>query len=495
MVTKKSTLTFRNSLLSRALNSSRLIFSKSWLGSSLNAFDEKDYQPHIGWENSRARRIFNRIKTSLEVNSWALKKLLIGLSFGLFYLIFIFTPLKSWLEIRLPLGSIYTYFVPVLLVVMAASLVLYRRIKFTPTYVDLALMLLVVSILVSNIISYFVYRQPLNIIYESLILLSYLAIFFIARFLFASPRQVVIFLYTNICLAFVLALYGIWQYLHGIATPLWVENYSSITTRIFSTLNNPLILAGYLNIMLFATLSLFIGAKGRAVRVGLAAVSAVLLLALALTFSRGAWIGLIVGLLFFFLIYDIRWFIAMITTFLISLVFLPASLFQRLSDVLGSQYQNISAVSGRIWSLSNVLHILPHHLLFGVGLGMYGGEVAFSLSPSIVYMEGIQGGIIPIANTDNQFLQVLIQQGVVGFLLFCALIIAVIYTGLVITKKSKDKKVALIALGITASFVAFIVQAIFADVLQFPQMSLLMFALVGILLALPEMEKLGGRAK
>ena len=120
---------------------------------------------------------------------------------------------------------------------------------------------------------------------------------------------------------------------------------------------------------------------------------------------------------------------------------------------------------------------------------MYGGEIAFKTSPSIVYMEGIQGGAVPMQNTDNQFLQILIQQGLVGILAFVFLVGVIFYTGIAIYQKLDDKFLKMLALGITTSAVAFFTQGLFADVLQFPQMSLVMFGLLGILISLQRLLK------
>lgn len=411
----------------------------------------------------------------------------------LFFLMFLFTPLKSWLQEAYPVEGLYTFVVPVTLVIIATLLFLKggnKKSKTTSfTLADLGIMLIVLSLIVSAISSLLVYGQVKNIYYEGFIWLSYFVTFYIGRLIFHTKKALVWFLVFNFVITFTLSVIGIGQYILGITTPQWIEGYESIGTRVFSTLDNPIILSGYLNIFFFISLGIFFGLKNVKYRLLMIPLLLVMLVSLGLTFSRGGWIGFMVGLLFFFFVYGPKYILAIIPASVVLVLLAPQEYFYRFLAMFDSRYSDISAVSGRTWTLNNVTHILPQHFLFGVGPGMYGGEVAFKVSPSIVYMEGIQGGAVPMQNTDNQFLQVLIQQGLVGILVFLFFAGAVFYTGIGIYQKLDDRFLKMLALGITSSAVAFFTQGIFADVLQFPQMSLVMFGFLGILFSLPKIQK------
>lgn len=449
---------------------------------------KKEFLPPLFFENSffwsKTTALINRIKPSIR---WeALEYSVVFL----FSLIFLFVPLKAWLKTAFPLGSLYTFVVPGLLILIALILFIRdtKNLKIKPSLLDLSLFFLILSLIVSSVLSYLKYGALINIFYDSFIWISYFAVFFIAKKIFVTKKQLLLFLYFNIFLVAVLSLYGISQYFFGLATPHWIESYELIKTRVFSTLDNPIILSGYINVFSFLTLALFFSVKKSYLKLLFLPAFALSSLALLLTFSRSGWIGLLAGLLLFFLVFNVRYILGMLSALVTSIIFLPKEIFYRFLAALGDQYQDISAVSGRIWTLNNVFHIFPNHLFFGVGPGMYGGEVAFKISPSIVYMEGIQGGVVPIANTDNSFLQVLIQQGLVGFFALLFFVAATMYCGLSTYHKLKDKTLKLLALGITASSLGLFVQAFLADVFQFPQLSLCLFAFLGILLSLPRIE-------
>lgn len=415
------------------------------------------------------------------------------LALVLFFLVFLFTPLKSWLKVTYPMGGLYTFIVPVALTVIAICLFLRGKNKKEElaqfTIVDIGVSFLVFSLALSALASLMFYGQATNLVYEGFIWLSYIATFYIGRLIFNTKKALIIFLVFNLVLVFVLSLIGIGQYIFGVATPQWIEGYEAIRTRAFSTLDNPIILSGYINIFFFIALGLFFGLKNIKYKLLMLPLFLVTIVALGLTFSRGGWIGLAVGLLFFFFIYSPKYILALIPVSIVSIVGVLQEYFYRFWAMFDSRYSDISAVSGRTWTLNNIFYILPEHLFLGVGPGMYGGEVAFKTSPSIVYMEGIQGGAVPMQNTDNQFLQVLIQQGLVGIVAFLFFAGAVFYTGIVIYQKLDDRFLKMLALGITSSVVAFFTQGIFADVLQFPQMSLMLFGFLGILISLPKIQK------
>ncbi len=438
------------------------------------------------WRNSK---FFSTLSSGLDrlrpqIQSGFLDKL----TLLLFFIIFLFTPFKSWLKNAYP-SNLYTFLVPVALVLIAAWLLARKRSeKMHFTLADLGIIFIVFSILVSSFASLFTYGQVKNIYYEGFIWLSYIAVFYIGRTIFQTKKQLKVFLAFNLFIVFVVSLIGIGQLVLGVQTPQWIEGFELIKTRIFSTLDNPIILSGYLNIFFFIALGIFFGLKRLKSKLLLLPLFAVMLVALVLTFSRSGWIGLVLGLLFFFFIYKPKYILGIIPLSIFSLLVIPKSYFYRLTDIFDSRYNAISSVSGRTWTLHNVFHILPHHLLFGVGPGMYGGEVAFKTSPSIVYMEGIQGGAVPMQNTDNQFLQILIEQGLLGILAFIFFALAILCSGLIVYQHLNDRLLKMLALGITTAFFAFLVQSVFTDSLQFPQMALTMFGFLGILLSLPRIK-------
>lgn len=237
-----------------------------------------------------------------------------------------------------------------------------------------------------------------------------------------------------------------------------IESYEAITARASGVLGNPNALSGYITIIL--TLSLFhlwSQKKGLKQQVGVLVFAGLPLAAVVLTFSRGALISIIVAALSYLVLSkrhrEIVLFAAVgILLFLAS----PNSVKQRLMNIFNPQHIEYSRDAGRLWSIRNVFFINRSHLLFGSGPGSYGGEFAYSKA-SPTYLEGVQGGVIGVGNTDNQWLQVFAQQGVVGVWLYLLFFKELL--------KSKPKKL------VTTSLVFYLFLGLFIDVFQFYQIS------------------------
>jgi len=95
------------------------------------------------------------------------------------------------------------------------------------------------------------------------------------------------------------AFYGICQYLFrwGYQSAAWVDDdmFSSITFRASATLQNPNMLGQYLILTIALGFALLLKAEGWGSRIFWLMCCGVMALCMVLTFSRGAWLGLILG--------------------------------------------------------------------------------------------------------------------------------------------------------------------------------------------------------
>jgi putative inorganic carbon (hco3(-)) transporter len=138
----------------------------------------------------------------------------------------------------------------------------------------------------------------------------YLLVFALAVHLFADPRARTVALTTYLTTTLPVTLFGLYQWRTGAAAlATWVDPESSLadTTRIYSFLGNPNLLAGYLIAAVPLGIVGFLVWKpwGAKFVGGLASLMAAI--CIVLTFSRGGWIALVVtSLLFGFLL--LQWF-------------------------------------------------------------------------------------------------------------------------------------------------------------------------------------------
>ena len=100
----------------------------------------------------------------------------------------------------------------------------------------------------------------------------------------------------------VVALLGVGQYVLGATgDAAWVDSdmFSSVTIRVYSTLQNPNVLAEYLILMISLGGAALLTAKGTGKRLVLLACCGVMCLCMVLTMSRGGWFGLLIaGMIF-----------------------------------------------------------------------------------------------------------------------------------------------------------------------------------------------------
>ena len=346
--------------------------------------------------------------------------------------------------------------------------------------VDKGLLLILGSMVLSNVNSFLVYHRPANLLYESLVWVQAAGVYLTARAGLADMRHVRTTMAGLLVLGLLVAGVGLHQAWTGFKTPAtWVESYDeAVGTRIISTVGNPNGLGGYLNTVLLPAAAWVLFGTGRA-RWSLALCMVPLALALLYTYSRGAWLGCAVALLFLALYYNRRCWAVFLVVVLTALLVAPAAVVERLLNIFHPAHLASSETAGRLWSLYNVLHILPHHLWLGVGLGMYGGTTAYTMF-SPVYNEGLWAGYVAVPFVDNLFLHVLIQQGVLGLVAFLVFAGTVLLTCHLIFRAADTPLVRALAAGTGAAWVAYLVQGLAATSTEFPQMTVPVWLLLGL---------------
>ena len=203
--------------------------------------------------------------------------------------------------------------------------------------------------------------------------------------------------------AFLVILYGFYQFIFGIdiSAMKWVDgaSFPELSKRVFSTWENPNILAGYLDIVVCLALGLAAALPGW--RRGLA------LACLGMTYARGA--CLVIGILLagYGVLRDWRVLLGIVVVGAGVLFFDPV-----LSDRLLSVFTRVDTSSEMrlaFWE-STVAMILDHPFL-GIGWGMY-----FMVYPEYDFY--LQGAPVQIVHAHNMYLNYAAEIGVPGALAF-----------------------------------------------------------------------------
>ncbi|MBE6724111.1 MAG: hypothetical protein E7576_02770 [Ruminococcaceae bacterium] len=214
--------------------------------------------------------------------------------------------------------------------------------------------------------------------------------------------------------AALISLYGIYLYFTdgGYSSKAWLDSemFESIRGRAVATLENPNMLGEYLILIFPVAAAMFVGNGEGLRRLPTFVCAAVMGVCLILTWSRGAWLGLMAALLIFLFMWHRRsvWLIlAGIASLPILPAVLPASILHRITSI-GNMADSSTSYRVYIWRAS--VRMIRDHFLTGIGIG----EGAwFRVYPLYAYQ-----GVEVAPHSHNLFLQIWLELGVVGIAVF-----------------------------------------------------------------------------
>lgn len=254
--------------------------------------------------------------------------------------------------------------------------------------------------------------------------------------------------------AFFVAVYGVIQYVFGLDMDkqVWVdeEMFTDIKMRAFSTLENPNVLGEYLLLTIPVAVAFMWSAKKFLTKFTFAGISAVLLLCLVLTMSRGCWLGVLLTAVIFITFADGRyWSVGIIALFLLPMI-LPSSVLNRFLSI-GNLGDTSSSYRLMIWL--GTIDMLKDFWLVGIGPGTQAYNLIY---PRYSYPS------ITAPHSHNVYLQQTVETGIVGlvaliFVLFtffkCAA--SKIHS---LSKKNKDR---IMLIAMCAGVAGFLLQGVF----------------------------------
>lgn len=219
-----------------------------------------------------------------------------------------------------------------------------------------------------------------------------------------------------ICSSAIVSLYGIYQNILGTASTKWqdVEMFGDLGGRVVSTFENPNVLAEYLIMTIPFAVAVMLTRRGWLSRGGMFAVCGSAAACLVFTLSRGAWLGFIIGMLVFFLIYSRKTLsVILFGLFAVPLLpfVLPESIVKRFMSI-GNLADSSTAYRVNIWRGS--LNMIRECFWGGIGTS----REAFT----IVYPRFTLAGIESAPHSHNLYLQIIIELGIFGLIVFLAVI-------------------------------------------------------------------------
>lgn len=277
-------------------------------------------------------------------------------------------------------------------------------------------------------------------------------IYYAVKRLDITKQDISKFLWTTFIVAITLCIHGIIEKL-SIRTMLMPERWTQRAlsynnrVRIYGLIDNPNVLAVYLSMAFVLTLYLkqfIIGKMNWLINIGLVLMFGVI----TLTYSRGAWIGFAVGLAVFILltrnwkslksialaiitaVIFINLPVATLASHFATTVKIPTPNYtdedtpnkngtDRIKDTFNDDTIELSMKTGRLFIVSKGFEIFKDHPVIGTGFATYGDSAAKGYSSPIYEDYGIEYNIY----SDNQYIQIIVQTGIIGVALFAVFLL------------------------------------------------------------------------
>ncbi len=280
---------------------------------------------------------------------------------------------------------------------------------------------------------------------------QYLFIYWLTISYIKTSRQVYGMLGAVLLSAFFVSGYGVYQYFCGgtMITAEWVDSayFPALKTRAFSTLGNPNILASFLVTAIALCLGGILGHDRLRVRGPLAVLALVSTICLILTFSRGAWVSLLVVVLAAGVMFSRKLLLLFAVFFGIACFWMKDLIFTRFISVF--QGGDTSATLRRaIWDSTYAM--IEDFPLTGVGWNAY-QFVYHKYDYFINNPDNI------IYHAHNMYLNIAAELGLPGLAVFLALLALHLYMAFATLKNASTPLEKACAIGFCAVLFGIIV--------------------------------------
>ena len=265
-----------------------------------------------------------------------------------------------------------------------------------------------------------------------------------------NRKQLELLIRGMVCAAVLVALYGIYQHFFGTGgTETWVDQdmFSDISTRVYSTLDNPNVLSEYLLLAIPLAAACMFAADSWLKRTLYFAACAVMCLCMIYTFSRGGWLGLLFAICVFLILVDRRFIFLIAAGLVCLLLFSPDIITDRFASI-GNVTDTSTSYRVSIWM--GTLKMLKDYWMTGIGPGTQAFNMIY---PAYSY------NTISAPHAHNLFLQIICDCGITGILVFVILIIVFIRMTCHAVSVETDRTAKMFQIGSLSSIGGFLVQS------------------------------------
>jgi len=393
---------------------------------------------------------------------------------GVFLILFVF-----WLSISIT-GAQTAVSFALLFWVVKMFVIKKFRLARTPLNIPIIVFLVAAAI---GVITAIDFRHSL----KGYMTLGWISIFFLTVNNVKDKNQfkrlvTLLFIFTTVAAA-----YGIWQSLTKIDFMHTAKRLHEVLPRSTGFFNHYMTFGGYLNMVFPLTFGLllfgssksaFSGSRRtlpkRQLLLGLAGL--LILIALVFTYTRGAWIGFLAGLVFMAILKSKKvFFISLVVVILIvvTLAISPHSLVSRRAVSIF----NLASID-RLSMWKSSLKIVKDYALTGVGWEGFGKIYPEYSSPRAYW-----------PHAHNNFLNVAVESGMLGLGIFLWLLIVILKSGVTVFKRVEDGYLKGISLGFLGGFVAFVVGGLTEYNFGDSEVVMLFYFLLGMVMVIPKVAE------
>jgi len=244
----------------------------------------------------------------------------------------------------------------------------------------------------------------------------------------------------------------------------------TVATRVFSTFDNPNFYAEFLVLLFAATLALVFVERRffRYVAAGLLVVQA---MALLLTYTRGSWLALAVGLLVAVLMIDTKLLLPFLAGGAALIPIVPGALARVLSIF---SLEGTASYRMTLWRVAGAA--LKDSPIVGYGLGRW-----YDVFATTALRHPELGIGVVYYGAHQSYFQVAAEVGVIGGIAFVVMVFMACRMGAFYgPRMGNDLRARLVNAALTAGLIAFALNALTSNAFQHPRGAVFFFVLAGI---------------
>lgn len=264
-----------------------------------------------------------------------------------------------------------------------------------------------------------------------------------------TKRQLNILVTAMVAMGVLISLYGFYQYIFGAAgSSAWTDDEMfSISTRVYSTLQNPNVLSEYLLLTIPLCAACLFAAKSWWKRFLFLCAAGIMCVCMILTFSRAGWLGLLFAAAIFLVLVDRRYILLGLAGVIVLFLVAPDMIISRFASI-GNMADGSTSYRVAIWM--GTISMLKDYWLSGIGPGTDAFNMIY---PSYSY------NTATAQHSHNLFLQIVSDAGVCAILVFIILLIVFIRALCSAISKETDRTSKIFQISSLSSVGGFMVQS------------------------------------